>query len=211
MWRAVVLVGAAALVYTNALRLPFIYDDSLSIVENEHIRTLALPGALFSDRENPTAGRPLVNLSFALNYAIGGLNPVGYRLVNVGLHAACGLLIFALAAGVLRSANLGFAIALLWIVHPLNSETVDYVTERSESLMALFYLLTLYASVRALDRKHRGAWTVTATLACLAGMGCKESMATAPILVVLYDRAFVFDTWAAAFRKRRWLYLSLAA
>jgi len=211
MWRIVVLAGAAALVYANALRGPFIYDDSASIVGNEHIRTLQLPDALFADRENPTAGRPLVNLSFAINYAIDGLDPVGYRTVNLLLHIVCGLLIFALASRALASPNLGFAVALLWLVHPLNSEVVDYVTERSESLMALFYLLTLYASVRALEPARRGLWTMTAVVSCLAGMGCKESMATAPIVVLLYDRAFVFDTWASAFRARRWLYAGLGA
>jgi hypothetical protein len=211
MWRLLVLVGAAVLVYANALKGPFIYDDSMSIVGNEHIRTLDLPDALVSDRENPTAGRPLVNLSFAVNYAIGGLNPVGYRAVNLALHVACGLLIFALAGRALASPDLGFAVALLWIVHPLNSEVIDYVTERSESLMALFYLLTLYASVRALEPARRGIWTVTAVVSCLAGMGCKESMATAPIMVLLYDRAFAFDSWVSAFRARRWLYAGLGA
>jgi len=211
MWRIVILVGAAALVYANALRGPFIYDDSMSIVSNEHVRTLALPDALFSERENPTAGRPLLNLSFAINYAVGGLDPVGYRVINLALHAACGLLIFALASRTLASADIGFAVALLWIVHPLNSEVVDYVTQRSESLMALFYLLTLYASVRALDPTRRGVWTVTAIVSCLAGMGCKESMATAPLVVLLYDRAFIFDSWRSAFRGRRWLYAGLAA
>ncbi len=211
MWRTVVLVSAAALVYANALRSPFIYDDSMSIVDNAHIRTLQLPDALFSARENPTAGRPLVNFSFALNYAIGGLDPVGYRIANIAIHAACGLLIFAIASRALASSNLGFAVALLWVVHPLNSEAVDYVTERSESLMAFFYLLTLYASIRALERRHRGAWVAAAVLACLAGMGCKETMVTAPLVVALYDRAFVFDTWPAQFRARRGLYTGLAA
>jgi tetratricopeptide (TPR) repeat protein len=211
MWRLVVLVGAAMLVYANSLRLPFIYDDSMSIVDNAHIKALRLPDALFSERENPTAGRPLVNLSFAVNYAAGGLNPVGYRVVNLALHAGCGLLIFAIARRALASSELGFAVALLWIVHPLNSEVVDYVTERSESLMAFFYLLTVYASLRALEPARRRVWTATAILSCLAGMGCKESMATAPVIVLLYDRAFVFDTWAAAFRARRWLYVALGA
>ncbi|HYM23301.1 MAG TPA: tetratricopeptide repeat protein, partial [Vicinamibacterales bacterium] len=226
MWRSVVLVGAAMLVYANALRGPFIYDDSASIVGNEHIRTLRLPDALFSERENPTAGRPLVNLSFAINYGVGGLDPIGYRAVNILLHAGCGLLIFALASRTLASSSLGFAVALLWIVHPLNSEVIDYVTERSESLMALFFLLTLYAGVRALDRppersrsrreRERSSsgdrrWTIAAVAACAAGMACKETMVVAPLVVVLYDRAFVFDSWASAWRTRRLLYVGLGA
>jgi len=215
MWRIVVLVCAATLVYANALRGPFIYDDSKSIVDNEHIRTLSLPDALFAARENPTAGRPLVNLSFAINYAIGGLDPVGYRAVNLALHAICGFLIFALVSRTLASTDLGFAVALLWIVHPLNSEVVDYVTERSESLMALFFLLTLYCALRAARRqpveRRAGWWTTAAIVACAVGMGCKETMAVAPIVVALYDRAFLFDSWSRAWRSRWRLYAGLAA
>jgi len=71
MWRIAVIAVAGVLAYSNALRTPFIYDDSVAIVGNEHIRSLQVPDALFSARENPTAGRPLVNFSFALNYAAG--------------------------------------------------------------------------------------------------------------------------------------------
>src|SRR5215472_2203667 len=205
MWRIAVIVFAGALAYANALRTPFIYDDSAAVVSNEHIRTLAMPDALFAARENPAAGRPVVNYSLALNYAAGGLDPFGYHLVNVALHLLCGVVLFLVARRTFASQNIAFAIALLWIVHPLNSEVVDYVTERSESLMALFFLLTLYCSIRALARgstssprpKTRGravrpepgarAWTIGAVSACALGMCCKETMVVAPLVVVLYD------------------------
>src|SRR5689334_3804088 len=246
MWRIAVIALDGVLAYANALRTPFIYDDSIAIVGNANIRTLRLPDALFSARENPTAGRPLVNLSFALNYAVGGLNPFGYHLVNIGVHILCAVMLFAIARRALASDNVALAVALLWTVHPLNSEAVDYVTERSESLMALFFLSTLYCSIRAAaafaprasprnetsrvntsvrraaEESPRDAakerstkagrlWTAVAVAACAAGMACKETMVVAPLVVVLYDRAFVFDSWSGAFHRRWPLYAGLAA
>ena len=238
MWRIAVLVFAGALAYANALRTPFIYDDTAAIVDNPHVKTLQVPDALFAARENPTAGRPLVNYSFALNYAVGGVNPVGYHLVNIAIHILCALLLFAIARGTFASDDIAFAIALLWVVHPLNTEAVDYITERSESLMALFFLLTIYASIRAArepaltaagrsspkklryrvrahspegPRSRRRTWTIGAIAACALGMGCKETMAVAPVIVVLYDRAFLFGSWSGAFRRRWPLYVGLAS
>jgi hypothetical protein len=154
------LAAAGGLAYASALGQPFMFDDMAAIVDNDSIRRLADPGVLRPERERPVAGRPLVNLSFAINYAIGGLNVFGYRLLNLVLHVLCGLLLFAIvretlalpASPVVLSARrtaVGFVVALLWMVHPLNSEVVLYVTQRTESMMALFYLLTLYASLRA--------------------------------------------------------------
>src|SRR5436190_11697462 len=66
---------AGLLVYSNSLKGPFVFDDLLAIVDNQSVRDwLRLGDVLFPERELPTAGRPLVNLSFALNYAAGGLN-----------------------------------------------------------------------------------------------------------------------------------------
>ncbi|HZT75581.1 MAG TPA: tetratricopeptide repeat protein [Vicinamibacterales bacterium] len=224
MWRIAVIVFAGALAYANAWHTPFIYDDTAAVVSNEHIRTLAIPDALFAARENPAAGRPLVNYSFALNYAAGGLSPVGYHLVNIAIHLACGVLLFAVARRAFASDDIAFAIALLWIVHPLASEAVDYVTERSESLMALCFLLTLFCAQRIgrpdpVDRRARGStrsprqpwWAVAAVVACALGMGAKETMVVAPLVVALYDRVFVFDSWSRAWSQRKALYAGLAA
>ena len=154
------LAAAGALAYVNALDQPFMFDDMAAIVDNDSIKRLTDPEVLRPERERPVAGRPLVNLSFAINYAIGGLNVFGYRLVNLALHVVCGLLLFAIVREALslpalpavlsaRRTGVGFVAALLGMVHPLTSEVVLYVTQRTESMMALFYLLTLYASLRA--------------------------------------------------------------
>ena len=152
------LALAGSLAYVNAVRRPFLFDDMSSIVDNDQIRRLG-PALFLPERERPVAGRPLVNLSFAINYALGGLNVSGYHVWNIGLHLLCGLLLFAIVRETLslprvptllgsRGTAIGFTVALIWMLHPLNSEVVTYVTQRTESMMACFFLLTLYASLR---------------------------------------------------------------
>jgi tetratricopeptide (TPR) repeat protein len=199
---------------------------------------------LFPALELPVAGRPVVNLSFALNYAFGGFDVRGYHLVNVGVHLACALLLFGIVRRTLarrslgerfgsRSTDLGFAAALIWLVHPLQTDAVDYVTQRTELMMGLFYLLTLYASIRAVrlkpDNPHDddgdavrlkphatyrdedARWRALAVFACALGMASKESMVTAPLMVLAYDRVFLFHSLKEAWNRRGTFYLALAA
>ena len=237
-WRAALIVIAGLLAYANSLSGAFILDDQSTIVDNRQIREWWQPSSvLVPEADTAIAGRPIVNLSFALNYAVGGLDVRGYHAGNIAIHLICALLAFGIVRRTLElprlrvrfggsAANLACAAALLWVVHPLNSEVVDYLTERTESLMALFYLLTIYASIRAVgdessasDRspRHRGSrqagrgWQGLAIVACGLGMACKESMVTAPIIVALYDRVFVFESFRSALRSRRGLYAGLAA
>jgi Flp pilus assembly protein TadD len=196
---ALVLAGAA--VYANALHGPFTFDDEAAITGNASIRSL---GAALTppDRGEPVAGRPIANLSFALNYAIGGLDVRGYHAFNIALHIACAIALFALARRHLPD-GAAFAASLLWLVHPLTTEAVNYVSQRTETLMALFYLLTLLAAAR--DRVGLAVAT------CAAGMACKETMATAPLVVLLYDRTFRFGSFVAAWRARWRFYAALAS
>ena len=165
------------------------------------------------------AGRPLVNLSFALNYAAGELDPRGYRLTNLAIHLLAALVLFGLVRRTLllpslesrfgaHATDLAWAVALIWTLHPLQTEAIDYVTQRTESMMGLFYLLTMYCSARALYRQP-ARWHIAAVLACAAGMMCKESMVTAPVVVGLYDYVFASGTVLRKIR-RTWLYIGLA-
>ncbi|MSO57363.1 MAG: tetratricopeptide repeat protein [Acidobacteria bacterium] len=218
-WHAALIVVAGCLVYANSLAGPFVFDDRLSVVENGAIRSL---GGVFSHQAaSALAGRPVVGLTFALNFGLDGLNVTGYHIVNIAIHLACALLLFDIARRTLMSPrlrerygrgapDLAFAIALLWTVHPLNTEGVSYLTQRTESLMALFYLLTLYASIRSQPSRHSAPWQTLAVLACGLGMGSKESMVTAPLIVVFYDRIFAFDSLRDAIKARWRLYGGLA-
>jgi tetratricopeptide (TPR) repeat protein len=208
--------------YSNGLSGPFVYDDELTIRDNRSIRELRLPDVFSAEQDSPTAGRPLVNGSFAINYALNGLDVRAYHATNLFIHIVCALLLFGLVRRTLdlqalrdrfrdRSTSIALATALVWALHPLNSEVVEYLTQRSESLMALFYLLTIYASVRAIGAERPERWQALAVLVCALGMACKESMVTAPIMVVLYDRAYQFDSLTRAFARRGRFYGALAA
>jgi len=227
----IAVVGIAT--YWNSLNAPFIWDDETAIVTNRTIQHLwPLSDPLTPPRETPVAGRPLVNLSFAFNYAIAGLGQRSYHAVNIAIHLACALLLFAIVRATLANSRMkdGFrttadstaaAAALLWLVHPLTSEVVDYVTQRSESVMAFFFLLTLFCAIRARAHAEGGGrggaghesakWQALSIAACACGMAAKETMVVAPIVVALYDRAFEFDSAGEAWRRRRSFYAGLAA
>jgi protein O-mannosyl-transferase len=216
-----VIVAAGLLTYWNSLGAPFVWDDETSIVRNATIQRLwPLWQPLLPPRETPVAGRPIVNLLFAVNYAIGGLSETGYHVGNLVLHIACALLLFGLVRRTLLGRRLrarfadsatGMALmaALIWMLHPIQSEVVDYVTQRTESTMALFFLLTLYCALRARD--EGGFWQILSVTACALGMASKESMVTAPLIVWLYDGVFEFDSWGEAWKARKFLYGGLAA
>jgi len=212
------LVAAGVVSYFNALNGPFIFDDVGAVVQNSSIRQLSTAGPLSPPANTSVAGRPLVNLSFALNYAAVGLDPFGYHIFNLALHLTCGVLFFIIVRKTLELIRAGetdaewvaFGSALLWIVHPLNSEAVDYVTQRTELMMAACYLSALYAAIRAFGSQS-SVWTWIATLSCIAGVACKETIVTAPIAIAFYDRAYLFESYASAFRVRGRLYLALCS
>lgn len=218
--RAAVIIVAGIIAYSNSFAAPFIFDDTRTILENQQIRRLSpLSVPLSPPLETPVAGRPLVNLTFALNYAAGALDPRGYHLTNLAIHLLAALVLFGLVRRTLllpsvderlrgHATNLAWAVALIWTLHPLQTEAVDYVTQRTESMMGLFYLLTMYCSVRALDGQAT-RWHVAAVLACATGMTCKESMVTAPVMVWLYDYVFLSSTALRKIRRVR-LYVGLA-
>ena len=210
-WAPVVIVLAGVLVYSGGLSGPFVYDDRGTVTDNRTIEDLWSLDVLAAPHETPVAGRPVANLSFALNYALGGRDVTGYHVVNIALHVLCGLALFGVARRSQPSVEAAFAVAILWTVHPLNSEAVNYLTQRTESLMALCYLSTLYCAIRAHETQRRGRWEAAAIAACALGMGSKESMVTAPLAVMLYDRLFVFDSVRSALRTRGRLYAGLAS
>jgi tetratricopeptide (TPR) repeat protein len=220
-WRAGIILVAGFLVYANSLSSPFVLDDSDSIVNNPAIRQLSNVGAVLLQHNTPIAGRPVVASTFALDYAFGGLAVRAYHVTNIGVHLLCALLLFGVVRRTLKlprladaygraADTLGLAIALIWAVHPLNSETVDYVTQRTESMMAFFLLLTLYAAICSVTCRRKTIWASISVVSCALGMGCKESMVVAPVIVFLYDRIFLFDSLRAAFAARWRLYGALA-
>jgi tetratricopeptide (TPR) repeat protein len=235
---AILIASVTAAVFANGLRGVFIFDDVCAILRNSSIRQLWPIGRiLFPPSDATTAcGRPLLNLTFALNYHFGGENPWGYHLVNLSIHVLAALLLFGVLRRTLclpalrdrfaRAATwLALAVTLLWAVHPLQTESVTYIAQRAESGIGLFYLLVLYCVIRGAEREEgatgrRGEgerrfssavlWYVAAGLVCLLGMTYKETLVTAPLFVLLYDRTLLSGSFREALRRRWALYLGMA-
>jgi Flp pilus assembly protein TadD len=108
------------------------------------------------------------------------------------------------------SAGIAAACALIWMSHPLQTEAVNYLTQRTESIMGLFYFLTIYAAIRAYEPGPRFRWVAVSIAACAAGMASKESMVTAPLMVLLYDWVFRSRPFGQLLRERWRLYAGLA-
>src|SRR5262249_35086090 len=132
-WHLLLIVAAAIAVYANSLKGVFLFDDFGAIVRNPQITDLWRLGAVFHPpAESPVSGRPIANLSFAINDALNGLNVTGYHVVNIGLHVLCACLLYALVRLTIarlsttslstHASNIALAAALLWVVHPLTSE-----------------------------------------------------------------------------------------
>ena len=217
---AVVLL-AALIAYHNSFSGPFVFDDPGSVTDNLTIRHCS--SALSPPTGSTVSGRPLLNLTFALNYALSGTEVWGYHVVNLLIHGLAGLTLFGLVRRTLLrpvlnvdgkfgavAGLLGLAVAVIWVVHPLQTEAVTYVSQRAEALVGLCYLFTLYAFIRGADSSTPNRWHVVAVIACLLGMASKEVMASAPLIVLLYDRTFVAGTFRQALRKSPRLYAGLA-
>lgn len=199
------LAGLAALTaaaYLNSLDGAFVFDDA-AITDNPHLRQLSWQTLLSGEAmqalpQSTLSGRPLVTLSFTINHAISGGSAAGYRAGNVLIHLAAGWTLFGLlrrtlervGAAPLRAALLAFSAASVWLLHPLQTSAVTYIVQRAESLMGLFYLLTVYAAARALVSARPRGWVAAAVALSAAGMACKESMATAPLAVVAWCWVF---------------------
>lgn len=217
MWPAVVvLVAAVSAAYANSFHGPFVFDDKPSIIDNESIRHLGSLQVLAAAPDAvTTTGRPVVNVSLAINYAIGGLNVGGYHALNLAIHVFAALTLFGLLRRTLMlpalaprfasaASGLALSVALLWALHPLQTESVTYVVQRAEALVGLFYLLTLYCFVRATTTVRASAWYAAALAACALGMASKEVMVSAPLVILFYDRCFISGSFKQSLRRWRW-------
>ncbi len=247
------LLLAAVIVYSDSFHGPFIFDDIPSISHTVGKQAWPVWHVLIGLR-------PVAQATLVLNHYIGGYNETGYHVVNLCIHILATLALFGVIRRTLTltsfhgrfdekaATSLAFAVALVWAIHPLQTQAVTYVIQRLELLMGLFYLLTLYCFIRAAtsvtatppDRENAKArkveerrrigsfpsdsfafsrfrgqtsvvvWFVAAVAACALGMGSKEVMVSAPLIVLLYDRSFIAGSFRAALRRRAF-YIGLAA
>jgi tetratricopeptide (TPR) repeat protein len=217
---------AALLTYGGALHGEFVFDDVPTVVDNLSLESIGgFWNAAFGPKHSPISNRPVVCLSFAINYAISGRDSTfSYHLFNLLLHLANVALLWAVLRRGLTAPNLGdrfsearatwtaTAIAAVWAVHPLGTEAVVYITQRTTLMMSFFLLGMLYATLRAAtDAEHGFRWRAAAVAACALAMTSKEEAVAAPILLVLFDRAFNYESFSRAFAEQGAFYGSMAA
>jgi hypothetical protein len=208
---------AGALVYLNSFHGVFLFDDERFILENDRVCQFWPPWEWFANPEN--LERPVITLTLAANYLAGGRSAWGYHAFNLSVHLLAALALFGIARRTLVSERLrerfagaatplALCVALLWLVHPLQTQSVTYIWQRCESLMGLFFLLTLYCVIRGFGSARAGRWHAAAVCCCVLGAGCKQVMVMAVPVVLLYDIVFLSGTVRAVLRRWR-LYAGL--
>ncbi|MBI4714792.1 MAG: tetratricopeptide repeat protein [Nitrospirae bacterium] len=205
------MIGGA--LYANALNNGFHSDDYHHILENPSLKSAENIPRYFTDPE--TFGRdpllkhyrPLLLTSYSLNYALGGPDPAGYRLVNLAFHVGSAFLIYLIVISLVRTSRRdsenpaspgggalpGFAAGLIFLVHPLNAEGVNYITARSSVMGAFFYLLAFWCWMKyraQTDNIGSGSrkYYIASLLAVLAAVWTKEIAVSLPLALWLHDR-----------------------
>lgn len=215
--RFVLLLVMAGVVYYPGLHGDFQYDDIGLVRDNEYIRVDALtPGRLwkaaFQDFRN---NRPLANLSFALNYYGGRLNPFGYHLTNLFLLMASCLGIYLLVWKLLarlgyepgKSEVAAWMVAAIWVLHPLNTQAISYIIQRYTSLSGMFCIYSLLFFHLGAEKKRGGVFYLVAFLSWLMGLASKETALCLPALVFAY-KLFFFDRLEPGWVRRNWKWLA---
>jgi len=239
---AIALVGAAC--YANSLSAPFSFDSHHYIEANPAIRRLWPMWELLAFAQT----RPVGYATFAVNYALHGDEVGGYHVVNIALHLSVALLLWGVVGRTLRMTRvppflresadgLALAAALLWVAHPICTQSVTYIYQRLEALASLACLAALYAFIRAVSsspvdahvspgnpksrsgkpvsdsgavagERSRRRWLTVSVAACVSALLTKESAAGLPLIILAYDALFVSDSWRQTARRGRY-YLAL--
>ncbi|HZZ79962.1 MAG TPA: hypothetical protein VFE62_15695 [Gemmataceae bacterium] len=210
----VLLLLFGGIAYCNSFTKVFLLDDVFWITNRPSINDLR---QYLSDMHT----RPLVAITLYMNHQLHGTNVFGYHLVNLAIHLLASVSLFGLVRRSLllprwegrfdKSALwLAFAVALLWVVHPLQTQAVTYIIQRGESMMGLFFLLAMYCMVRGTQAERPRIWYAACLACCVLGSASKEVMATVLPVMLCYDRVFVAN-WREIIARRWGLYLGMAA
>ncbi len=212
------LVAIVFLCYVNSLGNEFVFDDFLLVLANKRIRSMNL--GLFLN-----SYRPIRDISYAIDFALWGERPFGYHLTNLVIHAANVLLVFALVRRFTESLVTATLAALIFAVHPIQTDAVTYISGRRDLLFTFFYLLAFHSYLTY----YRKRWSLQAVvyfvlffLLWALSLLSKEMAASLPILIFVWHYCDAWDekekgswwrqaarTVLTAFNREKWLYISL--
>ena len=211
----ILFAGLAFLIYSNTFDAPFVFDDHLHIPDNRHIRLTELnfEDIIAAGVKSHAKHRPVANISFALNYYFHQYDVAGYHLTNIFIHILTAVFVWLLVKNTLltpslrskykRAGPIAFFTALLWLAHPLQTQSVTYIVQRMNSLAAMFYVLSLLLYIKGRlagqDAKKTWPWYLGCVIAGLLALGSKQIAATLPLFIFLYEWYFFQDL------SRNWL------
>jgi Flp pilus assembly protein TadD len=201
------------LVYSNTFNSPFVFDDTRNIEENRFIRLTDLDFNKLYDAgfKSPTLHRPVVNISFALNYYFGKYDVTGYHVVNTIIHSINGILVYFLALILFKQlsempgqrilqfrspALMSLFAAFFFVAHPLQTQSVTYIVQRMNSMAVMFYLLSLFLYISgrmAQTRRRRWPLLSGCLVSWIMALGSKEIALTLPFIILLYEFYFFQD------------------
>ncbi|RYD34859.1 MAG: hypothetical protein EOP86_09980 [Verrucomicrobiaceae bacterium] len=213
------LFQALLLAYRPALPSPFIYEDLPNIVYNGDFRSATPLADILS--AHPTSQqfdrRPVAGVLSWLNLRVTGLNASSFRKVNLLIHwlaaGAAGAVVLMAAgrAGASFPRLLAVTVAGVWALHPIHSTAVIYISQRTELLMTLFFLLACACLLRGAQcPEQEGRWRLLCGLCALMCLLSKENGAGLPLVLLAIDRLLICGSWREVWAKHRVFHLSLA-
>lgn len=203
-WLALLILAVLGfLIYANSLKNEFFWDDDDGVVNNLYIKDFSYFPKYFSESLISGSGqvsnywRPLVLISFAVDYKLSGLNPFGYHLTNTILHILAAWLSFLLLYKISGKKFLSLIVSVIFLVHPLQTEAVTYVSGRADSLSAIFVLLSTLSYFNFRQQDNSKKYLAISLFSFVLALLVKEQSITLPGLIFLVELFFFFD-------KKKW-------
>ncbi|MGA2476137.1 MAG: glycosyltransferase family 39 protein, partial [Terriglobia bacterium] len=192
-----VLILVAVLPYLNSLLNGFVQDDNRQVVSNPYLRSFSHLREIFATNVWSYVGaqgmtnyfRPLMTFGYLLCYQFLGPLAYGFHLANVVLNAGVVCLVFLVTERIFRDRTLGFVAAVIFALHPIHSESVDWIAAVTDLQLTLFYLLAFWFFLRVAKPggKRSGAAELGMVLSFTLALLAKEPAATLPFLATFYE------------------------
>ena len=210
------LLGLIFICYANTFKAPWYFDDHIRIVNNRAIHLNELTPAALMASIDPAAGeshsrdaffRPVVMMSLAVNWYLSGGNIAGFHLVNILIHFLAAIVLYHTIMALLKTpqahrlapdqwSSIALLASVLWAVHPIQTQAVTYIIQRSTSLAGLFFIAGIYGYVRGRQAGRLGAQIAffsLGTVCYLLALGSKLNTVILPLSWLLVDILFFQD------------------
>jgi hypothetical protein len=207
-WAFLLIAVMVLIAYSNTFTASFHFDDNPSIVENTTIKQVNIDNIM----QILQGVRPIVYLSIMFNYLLSGLNVIGWHIFNISIHIANSFFVYLLVLWTLsrrvlvaeygnKARRMALFAALLFGVHPIQTESVTYIITRTELLATFFYLATFLLFIKGTE-KNKFLYYVGAAFTALCAMGSKEWAVTLPAVLLVYDFLFLAEGSLKSVRSR---------